>query len=102
MWIFMARPPRPDASPWLGRRAFAALDAVLWPLLCLVAISSVPFQVGALGWVAVGVASFAAIVRIRRALWRNERYWFTTSRWGVPIATLVAIGFAISLLAQNV
>jgi hypothetical protein len=99
MWIFMARPARPDAFPWAGRRAWALIDAIAWPALWIALIANAPFTVGVVGWTAMGLVCLAAVSRARRALWRNERYWFTTRRWGVPFAALLAVGFAIRLLA---
>lgn len=99
MWIFMTRPPRPDASQWAGRRTLALIDAIAWPVLWLAAIAAAPFDMGAFGWVFMGLACLAAVVRARRAIWCNERYWFTTSRWGAPIAMLIAIGLAIGLFS---
>jgi hypothetical protein len=99
MWIFMARPPRPDAAQWTGRRAVAFLDAIVWPALWLVLIAGAPLNIGLVGWTAMGLAGVAAIRRAHRAIWRNERYWFTTSRWGVSIAILIALGLAIRVLA---
>ena len=99
MWIFMARPARPDASQWAGRRVLAVLDALAWPALWLALIASAPFDMGAVGWIAVAGLGLAALGRTRRAIWRNERYWFTTSRWGLPIAALIAVGIATKLIA---
>jgi hypothetical protein len=99
MWIFMARPARPDAAQWAGRRALALIDALAWPALWIAAIASAPLDMGFFSWVFIGLAGFAAVLRARRAIWRNERYWFTTWQWGVPIAALIAVGFAIKLLA---
>ena len=99
MWIFIARPPRPDAPQWTGRRALALFDAVAWPGLWLAVIASAPFDVGIGGWTAVAVLGFAAVRRAYRAIWRNERYWFTTVRWGVPVVWLLAGGLVLKLLA---
>lgn len=98
MWIFMARPARPDASRWPGRRALALIDAITWPGLCLAFMASAPFDAGVFGWTAMGAAVFAAVYRAYRAVCRNERYWFTTVRWGVPIAMLIATGLVVKLL----
>ena len=98
MWIFMARPARPDASHWAGRRALAAIDAIAWPVLWLALIAIAPFDTGVVGWIAIGVLALAAMRRAHRAIFRNERYWFTTARWGVPAAMLIAVGLTLNLL----
>ena len=99
MWIFMTPRARPDASPWPGRRLFALLDAVAWPALWLALIATAPFSRGVIGWTAMGLLGVVAACRIHRAIHRNERYWFTSARWGAPIAALIATGLAITLLA---
>jgi hypothetical protein len=99
MWIFMARPARPDASPWAGRTALALIDAIVWPTLWIAFIANTPLNVGIVGWTATGLVCLAAVRRVHRALCRNERYWFTTWRWGKPFAALLAVGLAIRLLA---
>jgi hypothetical protein len=99
MWIFVARAARPDASQWAGRRTLAVVDAIFWPALWLAIIASAPFDLGVVGWVGSGLAGLAAVRRGHRAIYRNERYWFTTWRWGVPVAILLAVGSAIRLLA---
>ena len=98
MWIFMTPPARPDASRWPGRRVFALLDAILWPAVWLAVIAVAPFSAGVIGWTAMGLIGLAAVRRAHRAIRRNERYWFTTSRWGAPLAMLIATGLAIKLL----
>jgi hypothetical protein len=37
--------------------------------------------------------------RCQRAVFRNERYRFSTLRWGVPILTFVALGELMKVLA---
>jgi hypothetical protein len=36
--------------------------------------------------------------RCARAVWRNERYRFTTWRWGLPLATLLALGVTLKIV----
>jgi hypothetical protein len=75
------------------------IDAIAWPVIWLVLLAIAPFDIGLVGWVALGVAGVAAISRTHRAIWRNERYRFTTLRWGMATAVLVAVGLAMSILA---
>jgi hypothetical protein len=95
MWMLIARPTRPDARYWRGRRACAAIDAVVWPALCAIAASRVDGVPGAL---ITGIACLAAARRLSRAIFSNHRYRFTTVRWGGVIVALVVLGAAIRLL----
>lgn len=75
------------------------LDAVAWPGLWIVAILNAPFDMGITGQLLVPVLAMGALYRAYRALRHNERYWFTTWRWGVPIVVVTLIGVALKLLA---
>ena len=77
----------------------AAIDAVAWPALGAMAVATVSGSTGIVGWVLVGLGVVLLPLRVRRAVWQNERYWFTTWRLGAPLAALVAIGLAMKLLA---
>lgn len=77
----------------------ASLDAIAWPAIWITVMATSPFSKGVLGWAVISVAGFAAVYRVCRAIGRNERYWFTSSRWGVPVAILIATGSIIKLLA---
>jgi hypothetical protein len=44
-------------------------------------------------------AGLVAVSRIQRALLRNERYRFTTWRWGKVVLGLVLLGLIIKLVA---
>jgi len=97
MWIVIARTPRPDAPIWPGRIALAAVDAVAWPMLWVVAAWHAPAPTGLVAPVVSATAALAAIVRLNRALSANERYWFTTWRWGKIAAAGILIGWILQL-----
>ncbi|RYF58751.1 MAG: hypothetical protein EOO27_11545 [Comamonadaceae bacterium] len=97
MLMLIARPPRPDAVHWPGRRALAAIDAVAWPLLFAAAAWSAPFSTGVIGQLAIPLAIAFALPRFCRAVWRNERYWFTTWSFAMPIAFLVFVGLVMKI-----
>ena len=99
MWIIYGRTPKPDAAYFAGRRWLALLDAVAWPVAWLIAISVIPYDTGVLGSFARAVLVLVALGRCQRALFRNERYRFSTLRWGVPILALVALGELMKVLA---
>jgi hypothetical protein len=92
MWLLLAREPRPDAPMWPGRRAFAAVDAALWPLLWVVIFRHAPQPAGLVWPFVAAVASLCAVGRLHRALWVNHRYWFSTWRWGKVVAATVLSG----------
>lgn len=81
MWIVWVR-EREVAPDWAGRRWWAALDAIAWPLGWMVFAQGLPPESGALGPLVVAVGVTAAVLRLRRAVLKNDRYWFTTWRWG--------------------
>ena len=64
----------------------------------LIAISAIPYDTGVLRIFSRAVLVLVALGRCQRALFRNERYRFSTLRWGVPILTLVALGELMKLL----
>lgn len=99
MWLLVAREPRQDAPQWMGRRGLAALDAVVWPALALLMIYIAPEPLGVFGPVAFATVLVASLVRLRRAICRNHRYWFTTSRWGGVALGLMLVGAAIKAVA---
>jgi hypothetical protein len=59
----------------------SVIDAVAWPAGWLVAVSAVP-EPGVLGQVFGALLILLILKRSHRALVRNERYRFTTWRWG--------------------
>ena len=95
MWMLFARAPTADAAYWPGRRWLAAVDAVGWPALWVAAIACAPHSTGIVGRVIATLALVFAVRRVRRAVWRNERYGFTTWTWGVPLTTMVLVTWAI-------
>ena len=97
MWVLISRAPREDAAYWPGRRLLALLDAVGWPVLWAVAVIKAPFSTGLVGAVAVSFLVVVAARRTHRAVFRNERYWFTIWRWGLALAGLAAVGAATKL-----
>lgn len=97
MLLVVAREPRPDAPVWLGRRALAAVDALVWPLLWVLAFRDAPEPVGLIGPSASAVAALFALGRLHRALWVNHRYRFTTWRWGKVLAAILLIGALLKL-----
>ena len=98
MWIVIQKAPWPDATPWPGRRLLAVVDAVAWPTGWLIAVSVAP-KPGLFGQVVGALLVLLALQRISRALFRNERYRFTTWRWGVPLIALLAVGAVTRALA---
>lgn len=100
MWVFIAREPKPDAPYWTGRCLIAAIDALLWPLLWVWAIRSVPGPAGLMGPFVTAVALLCAAERLYRAVWVNHRYWFTTWRWGRIAAWLLCLGVLLKLLMR--
>ncbi len=97
MWIVITRTPRPDASIWPGRKGLAAIDAVVWPLLWVVVVRHAPAPTGLIGPVVSAIAALSATMRLHRALWANERYWFTTWRWGKVAAAMLLMGWVLKL-----
>lgn len=99
MLVLMSRAPRPDARYWRGRRLLAALDALAWPAILLVAIRTAPFSTGAIGLVASSLAVLIAARRLHRAILRNQRYEFTTLRGGIVLIWMLALGAGLKLLS---
>lgn len=97
MWIFFVREPLPDAPDWPGRHVLAALDAVVWPLLWMWIIGRAPAPLGVVGPFVVAVAALCLLLRLRRALWSNRRYRFTTWRWGKTFAAMLVVGVVLKL-----
>lgn len=92
MWLVLARTPRPDAPYWPGRRLLALADALAWPAGWVVLATQMPPPAGVVGPTIATLAVLCAIGRAHRALWQNQRYHFTTWRWGRIFAALLLVG----------
>jgi hypothetical protein len=99
MWLLVARERRQDAPQWMGRRGLAALDAVVWPALAISLIYMAPDPLGVVGSVAFAAVLVVSLVRLRRAIWSNNRYWFTSWRWGGVAIGLMLVGVLIKAVA---
>ncbi len=98
MFVVVHRPPKPDANQLPGRSWLAVLDAVLWPALWIAAVAAVQDRTGIVGPVVIAYSVVLAAARLTRAIWRNDRYWFSTWRWGRVLAILMATGLLLKLL----
>lgn len=99
MWLLIARAPLPDAPQWPGRRILALLDAVFWPLFVAFNVSSLSNVLGLVGQVTLAACVFVGARCAARAIWRNERYRFTTVRAAKLLAVLLAIGAVLKVAA---
>lgn len=97
MWILNVREAAPDAPYWSGRRALAAVDALVWPALWLWVIVHLPQPVGLVGPVAEVAVIGCAAARLHRAVWVNHRYRFTTWRWCRWVCCLWLLGVGLKL-----
>lgn len=99
MWLLIARAPLPDAPQWRGRRILALLDAVFWPLFVAFNVISLSNVLGLVGQVALAACAFLGARCAARAIWKNERYRFTTVRVAKVLAVLLAIGALLKVAA---
>jgi len=97
MRLVITRAPRQDAAYWPGRRWLALLDALAWPALWAIAAIEAPFSTGLVGAVALSFLGVIAARRSHTAVFRNERYWFTTWRWGRVVAAMLLTGVVLKL-----
>ena len=97
MLVFLARGADPMAKVWPGRRWLAAVDALLWPALWIVGVWLAPLATGVAGPLLVAACLWFAVKRLFEAIFTNQRYRFTTWRWGRPVAGLVLIGALLKL-----
>ena len=96
MWLVLTRRIRPDWPYWRGRRAFAALDAVGWPLAWIGGVLQLPRHGGLVGAAIVVWASIAAVRRLRLAVKSNPRYAFTTWRWCKVSALILFVAAVVN------
>lgn len=97
MWMLFVRAQPPDRRYWSGRRGLAAGDAVVWPVLWLLAIRLAPVDLGVVGALACAWTVVAAMQRLRVAVWNNHRYHFTTWRWAKVLAGLLIVATFLKL-----
>ena len=100
MFIVLRRSPVPDAPYWPGRRVLAAADAIVWPLLWIGVIVAAPFWTGVAGALLITLMLWSSLTRLRTALAENQRYRFTTWRWGRPIVVMLVIGAVLRAVLQ--
>lgn len=99
MWLLVAREPRPDAPQWPGRKTLAVVDAVAWPLVVVLIVFQSRLPLGVVGAVLAAAAFGLSVARLRRAIWLNHRYRFTTWRWGGVVLGLMLLGATLKMLA---
>ena len=100
MLVLMARAPRPDVPYWPGRRSLAVVDALAWPALLLLTLGTTPLSSGIFGVVASALTLLIAARRWHRAVFCNQRYRLTTSRWGMVLAALILGGAGARLMSM--
>lgn len=99
MWVFLTRAQAPDARPWPGRRWFAAIDAIAWPLGFAWLTTLAPNEGGVFGLLIRALVVVIALRRLHRALRANHRYRFAAWRV-VRIAAIVwVLGIAMQVFA---
>ena len=101
MWLLYARSPVPDARLWPGRRWLALVDALVWPGLVAVLVTQATLDIGLFAPVILALCALLAVRRCVRAVWRNERYRFTTWRWGRVAAPLLVVGVVMRLMLTS-
>ena len=99
MWLLVAREPRQDAPQWAGRKSLAVLDAVAWPLVGVSLLYLSRMSLGVAGPVLMAAAIVLSVARLRRAIWLNHRYRFTTWRWGGIVLGLMMVGAVLDMSA---
>lgn len=97
MWLAFARAPLPDVPYWPGRRLLALVDSVAWPAVWIALAAQLPHAAGIVGPAVMALAALSAIGRVRRAVWQNHRYHFTTWRWGRVVAGLLVVVLALKV-----
>ncbi|HWH81291.1 MAG TPA: hypothetical protein VNU71_03550 [Burkholderiaceae bacterium] len=97
MWIMFGRAPAPDAAYWPGRRWMAAIDAMAWPVAAALLLARVPGRTGVLLPTAVAVLALLGMLRLRKAVWLNHRYRFTTRKVTGILVVLMFIGIVVKV-----
>ncbi|WP_457356026.1 hypothetical protein [Roseateles sp. P5_D6] len=95
MWFVVMRPARPDAPYWTGRQCLSAIDAVVWPAAWILALAKIPAATGVFGPTMIAVCVLAAFSRLHRAICLNNRYWFTTWKWGRIVFSVWLAGLVL-------
>ena len=65
----------------------------MWVLVVRIA----PQPMGLIGPFITALAVLIGLGRLHRAVWVNQRYWFTTWRWGKVLASMMVIGAVLKL-----
>jgi hypothetical protein len=60
-------------------------------------VSLIDAPIGIVGPLVVAFALLFSVERVHRAVWVNNRYWFTTWRWGRIAIALMVIGMVLKL-----
>lgn len=98
MWILFARPPKADKPYWAGRRLLAALDALIWPALALMALAQVSGAGGIARPMAAAMALLFGLCRLDTAWRRNHRYRFVTWSLARTVLALVLVGAVLKVM----
>ncbi|MDT4867494.1 hypothetical protein FQZ97_1024080 [compost metagenome] len=75
------------------------LDAVACPLAGVFLLYQSRLPLGVVGPVLMAAAFVLSIARLRRAIWLNHRYRFTTWRWGGMVLGLMMVGAVLHMSA---
>lgn len=76
----------------------AAVDALAWPAAWGLLLRALPEPSGIVLPLTCAVAAMVAVRRLRRAVWANHRYRFTTWRWCSAVGAVLMIGWILRLL----
>src|SRR4051794_13119163 len=98
MWLILVRAPPPDAQYWPGRRWLATIDAMSWPALGAYALSRIAASGGIVVAVLLALLVVCGLRRVITALTANQRYRFTTWRYGRWLAYLLLIGALLKVI----
>lgn len=96
MLVLIPRQSRPDAPYWLGRRLLAAVDALVWPIVCALLVLHLSGTAG-LSRPVAAVSALWAFFRLCCAVLANHRYWFTTWVFVRVVAVLLVVDGVVKL-----